>query len=195
MEIIAATNNVNKIREIKEIFCDAKIISLNEAGIDCDPDETGISYEENALIKARAIFAIAKKPVLSDDSGLSVRFLGGKPGVYSARYSGVHGDNDANNRKLLAELEGVIDRRAEFVSAVAFVSEEGEFVCEGRVEGEILTEKSGEGGFGYDPLFYSYDLKKSFGVATAEEKNGVSHRGRALRALSALLKERGILND
>ncbi|MBE5731171.1 MAG: RdgB/HAM1 family non-canonical purine NTP pyrophosphatase [Clostridiales bacterium] len=195
MEIIAATNNANKIREIKEIFCDAKIISLKEAGIDCDPDETGNTYEENALIKARAIFSIAKKPVLSDDSGLSVNFLGGRPGVYSARYSGVHGDNDANNVKLLSELEGVTDRRAEFVSAVAFVSEKGEFVCEGRVEGEILTEKSGEGGFGYDPLFYSYDLKKSFGVATAEEKNRVSHRGRALRALSSLLKEQGVLDD
>lgn len=195
MEIIAATNNINKIREIKEIFCDAKIISLKEAGIDCDPEETGSTYEENALIKARTIFAIAKRPVLSDDSGLSVRFLGGRPGVYSARYSGVHGDNDANNRKLLAELDGVDDRRAEFVTAVAFVCDKGEYVCEGRVEGEILNEKAGDGGFGYDPLFYSYDLKKSFGVASAEEKNKVSHRGRALRALSLLLKEQGLLVD
>lgn len=193
LEIIAATNNEHKVREIKEIFSGVKIISLKEAGIDVDVEETGNTFEENALIKARAIFELTGKPVLSDDSGLSVKALGGRPGVYSARYAGVHGDSKANNNKLLSELKGVSDRSAEFVCAVAFICDKGEFVALGRVEGEILHEESGEGGFGYDPLFYSYELKKSFALALPAEKNRVSHRARALGNLKQILSDNNIL--
>ncbi|MBR2967981.1 MAG: RdgB/HAM1 family non-canonical purine NTP pyrophosphatase [Clostridia bacterium] len=193
MEIIAATNNANKLREMREIFDGIKILSLSEAGIECDPEENGSTFEENALIKARAIFEIARKPVLSDDSGLIVNALGGAPGIQSARYAGTHGDNEANNAKLLRELDGKVDRSAEFVSVVAFMSDKCCFTAIGCVKGEILTHKVGEAGFGYDPLFYSHDLKKSFGVATAQEKNSVSHRGRALRNLRKILQENSML--
>ena len=193
MEIIAATNNVNKLKEIREIFEGVTILSLKDAGIECDPEENGSTFEENALIKARAIFEIAKKPVLSDDSGLIVYALDGAPGIQSARYAGVHGDNDANNEKLLRELCDKVDRRAEFVSVVAFVSSSHCFTATGSVKGEILMQKVGDKGFGYDPLFYSYDISKSFGVASSQEKNSVSHRGRALNNLRKILTENKVL--
>ena len=193
LEIIAATNNEHKVGEIKEIFSDVKIISLKEAGINVDVEENGATFEENALIKARAIYELTHRPVLSDDSGLSVKALGGRPGVFSARYAGVHGDNNANNLKLLSELNEVSDRKAEFVCAVAFICDKGEFTALGRVEGEILHELTGDGGFGYDPLFYSYELKKSFGVASSEEKNKVSHRARALQNLKQVLAENKVI--
>ncbi len=193
MQILIATNNENKVKEIRRIFDGAKIFSLKDMGINIEVEETGRTFEENALIKARAIYDIVKMPVLSDDSGLSVKALGGRPGIYSARYAGVHGDSNANNLKLLKELDGIADRRAEFVCAVAFKSEKGEFVSTGRVEGEILREECGTDGFGYDPLFYSYELKKSFGNATMEEKNLVSHRSRALKGLKEILLKNNIV--
>lgn len=192
MTVLAATNNAHKLREIREIFSDVNIISLEDAHIHSDAEENGETFTENALIKARTVYNIASMPVLSDDSGICVNALNGAPGVRSARFAGVHGDSAANNKLLLKKLEGVSDRKAQFVCAVAFICDKGEFTAMGTTEGEILLESSGVGGFGYDPLFYSYDLNKSFGEASEIEKNSVSHRARALIALKAELKKSGI---
>ncbi|MBQ8320579.1 MAG: RdgB/HAM1 family non-canonical purine NTP pyrophosphatase [Clostridia bacterium] len=187
--VVVASNNVNKLREFSQILAGYEVVSQKQMGFDEDVEETGETFAENALIKARAAANALGKPALADDSGLCVVALNGEPGVYSARYAGDH--NDANNRKkLLAKLKGVKERTAYFQCAIAFVFPQGkEIVVEGRTYGKILEEERGEGGFGYDCLFLSDDLHKSFGEATAEEKNGVSHRSRALAALLARLKE------
>lgn len=192
-EIIVATNNKHKAREISEIFDNVKAVPLFEAGIDVDVEETGATFEENALIKARTIYAMTHKPVLGDDSGLTVRALGGRPGIFSARFAGEHGNTPANNAKLLKEMEGEKDRFAEYVCAVAFVCDKGEFVVTGRAQGEILLSPRGEGGFGYDPLFLSSDLKRTFAEVSEEEKNAVSHRARALMELKSVLSANGIV--
>ena len=155
-------------------------------------EETGETFEENALIKARAVCKALNLPALADDSGLCVEALGGAPGVYSARFCGRHGDDKANNALLLEKLRGVPEQRrgAYFESCVAVCFPDGrEITASGRTYGSILEEEAGEGGFGYDPLFESAELGKSFGLASAEEKNAVSHRGKALRALAEKLKE------
>ena len=186
MKVVAATGNKHKLKEFRAIFPDWEIVSEQDAGFDGDVEETGETFAQNALIKARAVCRATGCAALADDSGIAVDALGGAPGVYSARYSG--GDDADNRALLLKNLEGAANRRAHFASAVALVFPNGrELVAEGRTEGEILHEERGTGGFGYDSLFYSYDLKKSFGEATDEEKNSVSHRGRALAALEAKL--------
>lgn len=192
-KILFATNNEHKVMEVRKIFDSDKIISLKEAGIDIDVEETGSTFEENALIKARTIYNLVNMPVLADDSGLTVNALNGRPGIYSARYAGVHGDDKANYMKLINELKGVSDRRAEYNCVVAFICYQGEFISEGKVEGEILLGPSGNEGFGYDPIFYSYELKKSFGNATIDEKNLVSHRFRAVRGLKEILLKNNII--
>lgn len=194
-KIIFATNNQNKVNEVKKLFGGIEIISLAEAGINIDVEEVGTTFEENALIKARTIYDLTKMPTFGDDSGLMVDALDGRPGIYSARYAGVHGDYAANNRKLLAEMSGKENRKAKFVTAVAFVYDKGEFVVEGSAEGEILNSPSGNGGFGYDPIFYSFELKKSFGDATLDEKNSVSHRARAFRKMKQVLIDNHIISD
>lgn len=182
--LVVATGNVNKLREIAEIFPDYEVVSQKEAGFDGDVEETGTTFAENALIKAEAAARAIGCAALADDSGICVEALGNAPGVYSARYSGPHGDDRANRLLLLKNMEGKENRRAYFQSAVAFVFPDGRsVVAEGRTFGYILYEETGENGFGYDCVFESEDLKKSFGVATAEEKNTVSHRYRALKAL------------
>lgn len=184
MKVIAATGNAHKLKEFREIFPDWEIVSEKEAGFSGDVEETGKTFEENALIKARAVCKATGFAALADDSGICVDALGGAPGVYSARYSG--GDDADNRALLLKNLQGVRDRRAHFTSAIAVVFPDGrEVTAQGRTDGEILFAERGTGGFGYDSLFYSYDLKKSFGEASDEEKNSVSHRGRALAALEA----------
>ena len=188
-KIVVATGNAHKLREIAQIFPQFEVLSQKQMGFDVDVEETGATFEENALIKARAAAAALGCPALADDSGLCVEALGGAPGVYSARYSGEHGNDAANRQLLLANLQGESNRRAYFKSAVAFVYPDGrEIVVEGKTYGEILSQEQGTGGFGYDCVFFSDDLKKSFGDATAEEKNGVSHRFRALQALLEKLK-------
>ena len=183
-KIVVASGNVYKLREIAEIFPQFEVVSQKQMGFDVDVEETGETFEENALIKARAAAQAIGCPALADDSGLCVEALGGAPGVYSARYSGGHGNDEENRKLLLKNLQGESNRRAYFKSAVAFVYPDGkEIVVEGKTHGEILLEEKGTGGFGYDCLFFSDDLKKSFGEATAEEKNAVSHRFRALTAL------------
>lgn len=184
MKVIAATGNAHKLKEFREIFPEWEIVSEKQAGFSGDVEETGTTFEENALIKARAVCKATGFAALADDSGICVDALGGAPGVYSARYSG--GDDADNRALLLKNLQDVKDRRAHFTSAIALVFPDGrEVTALGQTDGEILFEERGTGGFGYDGLFYSYDLKKSFGEATDEEKNSVSHRGRALAALEA----------
>ena len=185
MTVVAATGNVHKLKEIREIFSDWHILSEREAGFSGEVEETGTTFVENALIKARAVCKATGLPALADDSGLCVDALGGAPGVKSARYSG---GGDAENRALLLKnMAGVKDRGAHFACAVALVFPDGrELTAEGVSYGEILHEERGTGGFGYDSLFYSADLKKSFAEATEAEKNAVSHRGRALAALEKL---------
>ena len=167
--LVVATGNKHKLQEIQAIFKDVRVVSAREAGYLGDPEETGATFEENAIIKARAA-----------------------PGIYSARYAGGHGDDKKNREKLLAELGDEKNRAAYFRSAAALCfpqSMGGKTVtATGDTHGRILTREEGENGFGYDCLFYSDDLCKSFGVASAEEKNAVSHRFRALTALKEKLK-------
>ena len=190
--LIVATGNKHKLQEIQAIFKDVRVVSAREAGYTGDPEETGATFEENAIIKARAAAESLNLPALADDSGLCVAALGGAPGIYSARYAGGHGDDKKNREKLLAELGDEKNRAAYFHSAAALCfpqSMGGKTVtATGDTHGRILTREEGENGFGYDCLFYSDDLCKSFGVASAEEKNAVSHRFRALTAVKEKLK-------
>ncbi len=191
MKIIAATGNKSKIKEIKEIFSPLgfEVISQSEAEIDIEPEENGASFEENALIKARAAAEYTDACVIADDSGLCVDALDGRPGIYSARYAGEGASDKDKIAKLLSELSGEENRTAHFMTSVAFIMPDGrEITAHGRVDGHILEEALGENGFGYDPVFFSNELGKSFAEATAEEKNSVSHRGRALRALYEILQ-------
>ena len=189
MKIAIATNNPNKLREIRAIlggFFD-EALSLSDLGIDIDIEETGTTLTENALIKARTIRDLTGLPALADDSGLMVNALDGAPGVYSARYAGEEHDDKKNNALLLKNLEGK-PRDAKFCSVIALCYPDGrELTAEGSVRGVILEEERGTGGFGYDPLFFSPELGKTFAEATPEQKNSVSHRSRALRAMLELL--------
>lgn len=185
--IVAATGNAHKLKEIRAILSDWNIISQREAGFFGEVEETGATFAENALIKARAVCEATGLPALADDSGLCVDALGGAPGVFSARYSG--GGDAENRRLLLKNLQQAETRDAHFACALALVFPNGEIVtAEGSTHGRILQEERGENGFGYDSLFFSDDLKKSFGEAAEDEKNGVSHRGRALLRLAERLR-------
>lgn len=187
-----ASKNKAKIAEVEQILRGLyEVVPMAEIGIDAEIDETGTTFEENALIKARYVFRRTGLAALSDDSGLVVDALDGAPGIYSARYGGAHGNDANNNALLLRNMQGKKNRTARFVSAVALVEKDGEFVATGKAEGKILPQEQGNGGFGYDPLFYSNELGKSFGLATPEEKNSVSHRSRALHALVQALKAAG----
>lgn len=193
-KVILASDNAHKLEEFRRYFREAsiplEIIPLRESGFDGDIVEDGETFEENALIKARTVSLATGCMAIADDSGLEVDALGGAPGVHSARYAGAHGDDAANNAKLLAELEGVPEdkRTARFVSAVCVFREDGEHITvRGTAEGLILREKQGSGTFGYDPLFYYPPFGKTFAELKGTEKNSVSHRG---NALSLLMKKR-----
>lgn len=185
-KIVVASTNEGKISEIKSLFKDVEILSMGELGFKDDIAETGETFKENAKIKAETIAKRFNLPALADDSGLCVDTLDGAPGIYSARFSG---EGPAANRKLLLKrLENNTDRVAHFESAVCLCMPDGKtYFGEGKTHGSILQEEIGTNGFGYDCLFYSADLKKSFGVASDEEKNSVSHRFRALEDLKAKL--------
>ena len=188
--LVVASGNKNKLREIAEIFTDFEVVSQKQMGFDEDVEETGKTFAENALIKARAACKALGCIALADDSGLCVDALNGAPGIYSARYCGCHGSDKENRDLLLRNMEGMENRKAHFTSAIALVFPDGrELVAEGNTHGEILMEEVGDGGFGYDCIFMSEDLKKSFGVATAEEKNRVSHRFRALQKMLEIWQE------
>ena len=184
--LILASNNANKLREIREILGGRfeEIVSLREAGIEHETVEDGETFLDNARKKAREIAALSGCCALADDSGLCVDALGGAPGVYSARFAGVHGDDQANMRLLLEKLQGVENRAAHFTCAIALVRPDGsEVTAEGKFYGEIGTEERGSNGFGYDSLFYVPELGMTNAEMTSEQKNAVSHRALALKEL------------
>ena len=192
MKLVAATGNAHKLQEIRAILQRFTVVSEKEAGYFGDVEETGETFLENALLKARAVCKATGLPAIADDSGICVESLSGAPGVHSARYASKDGKNssdESNRALLLRNLQGEQNRRAWFTSAVALVFPDGgEVTAEGHTFGRILEKETGEGGFGYDCLFFSDDLQKSFGEASPEEKNKVSHRSRALEALAAKLE-------
>ena len=186
MKLILASNNQHKLTEIREILGDhfEEILTLREAGIGHETVEDGETFLENAAKKAREIAELSGCCALADDSGLCVDALGGAPGVLSARFSGVHGDDRANNALLLEKLRGVSDRSAHFTCAVVLAWPDGRMLsAEGRFYGVVAEKPSGSNGFGYDPLFYLPERDCTAAELSAEEKNSVSHRGKALRAL------------
>lgn len=189
-KLVVASSNAGKIKEIRELLGGRfEIVSMSEAGLNLEIEETGETFKENALIKARAVYAALGENSLADDSGLEVEYLVGAPGVRSARYSGEPVDNVRNRALLLKNMEGAADRSAHFTCAMALILKGGkEIVAEGRTYGKILKSEVGSNGFGYDCVFFSDDLQKSFGQATDEEKNSVSHRARALAALMERMK-------
>lgn len=193
-KIIFATGNAGKMKEIQMILADLgyPVLSMKEAGIALDIEENGTTYEENALIKARAVAAAADAIVLADDSGLEIDALQGEPGVYSARYMGEDTSYHIKNANLIKRLEGVPDeqRTARFVCAIAAVLPDGrELTTRAAVEGQIDYEEKGENGFGYDPIFYVQEYRKTTAELTEEQKNEISHRGKALRLMKEELKK------
>lgn len=196
--VIVASNNAHKVREIETILGavmpHARFKAMGEVGGLPEPEETGTTFEENAFIKAETIHAATGLPTVADDSGLMVDALDGAPGVYSARYAGVHGDDAANNAKLMDELRDVasVDRTARFVSCVAFVSKDVRTCGVGFCEGMIGNAPRGTHGFGYDPLFLPEDTPgKTMAELTPDEKNAISHRRHAIEALADELAKIG----
>ena len=193
-KIILASNNKHKVKEFREMLPDYEILPLEEIGYFEDIVEDGETFLDNALIKAKTVVEYLKDKgfdqdtlVVADDSGLCIDALGGAPGVHSARYAGNH-TVEANRQKVLSELQNVMDRSAYFVTVLAVMNLQGEqkFV-EGKTFGEITRDIRGYAGFAYDPIFYSPELGKTFGEASAEEKNSVSHRSRAIQELKKIL--------
>lgn len=192
--IVLASDNTHKLEEFRRYFCEASLpfemIPMRESGFSGEIVEDADTFEGNAYLKAKAVSVSTGLIAIADDSGLEVDALGGAPGVHSARYAGVHGDDDTNNRKLLEALAGVPDekRTARFVSAICVVRPDGKsLTVRGTVEGRILHEKRGSGTFGYDPLFYYEPLGKTFAELDGSSKNKISHRG---NALTILMKKR-----
>ena len=193
MRILVATNNAKKRKELDSILhaLGVETVTPAQLGIDCEVEETGETFEENAMIKAKNGALLAGMPAVADDSGLMVDALGGAPGVYSARYAGEGHDSAANNAKLLREMEKIPDERraARFVCAICAVFGEVDIVrCEGACEGTIARRLHGQNGFGYDPLFMVGE--RSFAELDGPAKDAISHRGRALAALYEKLKDR-----
>ncbi len=191
-KIIFATGNKDKLREIREILADTdyEVLSMREAGIDVDIVEDGITFEENAMIKARAVCEIAHEIVLADDSGLEVDALNKEPGIYSARYMGEDTSYRIKNANLIERLEGVPDekRTARFVCAVAAAFPDGETkVVRATMEGRIAYHEAGANGFGYDPIFFLPEYGCTSAELSREEKNSISHRGKALRMIKEYL--------
>ena len=181
--IVLASKNKGKLNEIREMLPDFRIISCIEAGFSEEIEETGKTFFENALLKAKTVSEKLNCPTLADDSGLCVEVLNGAPGIFSARYSN-EGTDESNCELLLKNLKNEKDRRAKFVCQMILYYPDGTYISAvGETQGEITEEKFGTNGFGYDPIFFSYDLKKPFGLSSAEEKNSVSHRSRALKDL------------
>ncbi len=201
MRIIFATGNQNKMKEVRAIMSDVSedIVSMKEAGVEIDIVEDGKTFEENALIKARAISEYVEGIVMADDSGLEVDYLNGEPGIYSARYAGEDTPYSVKNQMILDRLEGTSgkERSARFVCAIAAVvpmkdGSKKEFVVRGNFEGEIAMESAGENGFGYDPIFYVPECGCTSAELTPEQKNEMSHRGKALRMMCEELKKESL---
>ena len=190
--IVLASNNKHKVKEFKKMLNDINILTLEDIGFCDDIEETGTTFEENALIKANTIYDYLKEKnnimgVVADDSGLCCDALNGEPGVYSARYAGEHGNNQANRDKLISNLKGK-DKKAYFICTIAYIDEKGNTqVFDGKTYGHILEEEKGNKDFCFDCIFYSDDLGKTFGEASEDEKNSVSHRSRAIEKLKQAL--------
>jgi XTP/dITP diphosphohydrolase len=189
IRLVLATRNQGKVAELQRILDDVELLDAEDAGVP-DVEETGDTFADNALLKARAAVAASGLPAIADDSGLSVVALGGEPGVRSARYAGAHGDDEANLRLVLERMDGQAQRSARFVCAAALVAPDGrEWVVEGTVEGELITEPRGTGGFGYDPIFVPEGEQRTTAEMSPHEKDAISHRGKAFRALRGAVDE------
>ena len=187
MELIFATHNNNKVKEVAQILPSyLSMKSLTDIGFFDEIEETGKTFEENALLKAKIIFEKTGKNIFADDSGLVIDTLDGAPGVYSARYAGTGKDED-NIAKALKELDGKTNRKAYFISIFCLILNGKEYFFEGRIDGTISTEILGENGFGYDPIFIPDGFSKSFAQMSAEEKNAISHRAKAVEKLNNFL--------
>lgn len=192
MKLILASNNANKLREVREILAGSgmELISQHDAGCDFEVEETGETFEENAFLKADAVVKASGLPAVADDSGLEVDALGGAPGVRSARYTGSHDNTDLNRRRfLLAQIGDAENRGARFVSAICCVFPNGDVIrARGTCEGTVAYDMRGENGFGYDAVFIPEGYKKTMAELSADEKNAISHRGRALRQFADELR-------
>ena len=192
MKLVLASQNKKKIKEMGEILSarGVEVCSQAEAGVNLDVEETGTTFEENSLLKARAVMEASGMPAIADDSGLCVDCLGGAPGVYSARYGGEGLDDTARYKLLLENMRGQMPRTARFVSVITCCFPNGDVItARGECPGTIAFAPMGEGGFGYDPVFFIPGLKKTFAQLTAEEKNAISHRGKALEVFKTKLED------
>lgn len=192
MKLVLASKNEKKLAEMNEILnrLGVEVCSEAEAGVDVDVEETGTTFEENSLLKARAVMEASAMPAIADDSGLCVDVLGGAPGVYSARYGGQGLDDAGRVRLLLENMRGQFPRTCRFVSVITCCFPNGDVLsARGECHGTVAFAPMGENGFGYDPIFFVPELKKTFAQLTAGEKNARSHRGRALEGFKAQLEE------
>ncbi len=194
-KIIFATGNQGKMHEIRQILgdMDLEVVSMKEAGIDIDIVEDGTTFEENAIIKAKAVAAYTDAIVLADDSGLEIEYLNNEPGIYSARYMGADTPYSVKNQNFIDRLKGVPDekRTARFVCVIAAAMPDGEiFTTKGVIEGRIAEEEKGENGFGFDPIFYVPEYGCTTAQLSEEQKNAISHRGKALEAMKEELRKR-----
>lgn len=192
MQIVLATRNKGKIRELARIFAhelpEVELLGTDNFPDLADVDETEDSFEGNALLKAVAVSRFTKLPAIADDSGLAVDHLKGAPGIYSARYSGVHGDDEANLQKVLREMEGIANRRAQFVCAAAFVAPNGyQKVIRAEMVGQLISLPRGANGFGYDPIFVPEGFAQTTGEMAPDLKDSISHRGKAMRELAQII--------
>ncbi|MGM9972131.1 MAG: XTP/dITP diphosphatase [Anaeroplasmataceae bacterium] len=186
MKVVIASNNKNKIKEFKKIFenTDFELYSLAEIGYTNEIEETGKTFKENSLIKAKTISKDLNVIAIADDSGLECEGLDGRPGVYSARYAGLEQDDDKNNQKLMEEIKNVSNRNARYVCAITlYLPNDKYLICEDYCEGIIIDTKRGDNGFGYDPYFYIPKFQRTMAEITLEEKNTISHRAKALEKL------------
>ena len=199
MQIVLATHNRGKMKEMSSILAhlSVKLLTLDDFPQIGEIPETGETLKENAFIKAETVHQKTGLPALADDTGLEVDALDGAPGVHSSRYDGETATFEDNCRKMLQEMDGIPseERTARFHTVIAFVSDSGNEWTEGMVEGRILEIKRGDGGFGYDPLFYYPPLKKTFAELNSEQKNNISHRGKALRNFCQILEKRIVTNN
>ncbi|MBT0317158.1 RdgB/HAM1 family non-canonical purine NTP pyrophosphatase [Morganella morganii] len=193
-KIVLATGNAGKVREMASLLADAgmDVVAQTELGVG-SVEETGLTFVENAIIKARHAAKVTGLPAIADDSGISVDYLGGAPGIYSARYAGTDGNDGANIVKLLAALDGVpaAQRQAHFNCVLVYMRHDNDptpIICHGRWAGVIVEQAQGEGGFGYDPVFWLPELNKTAAQLRPEEKQAMSHRGKALALLSEALR-------
>lgn len=195
-ELLVASNNLHKIKEYQEMFSgyQVRIYSPKELGIEVNPDETGSTYEENSLIKATALAKYSKLPIIADDSGLNVVALNNFPGIHSSRFADSYGGNKVANLKLIEKLQEFSDKSAFFTCVITLLNvEEKPVVFKGLCPGKILDKPEGEGGFGYDPIFYSLEAKQCFGTAPEEIKNKYSHRAKAMEQLIEYLKSKKLI--